>query len=327
MKKVLIGLIAVFAGLTASFAQVPSEIPLTPEKFERWALGKINRVSGGVAGQSLSGNNRYYSAEYPSDGNTTNIAAAAKRESAKLAFESDPAEMLEIFSSWDIRMPDGNTWSPFFGGSKPFKPVKDPSGAYKIPTEALTVPLRFGSAPFPFPGAVSGYMIIRDSAGNQIDYINLGGNEKGGGTISNGYIIISDFFFFRNGELYVQTGDGKQHIYALTGGIRRETVTVTTSTGIDTSVEGHRSLPDNTVSIVYTATDKSLMVKYTVGTTVTIAVGPAPLPTKITVVEKSAFDSKPVTGGTSFNAKDPITFAAQAGQTFLIFLERLPVKS
>lgn len=300
---------------SSTTSSVPKELPLTREKQQAYALNLVNWISGGVGGNSITGTSYFSGPVNQADGNPNNIAKVFKTYT--LDYSVDPSEKLTHFAQWEMRMADGNTIA-LFHGYKDFNLVKDAKGNWTVPSEALKITnLTFQMVPIPFPGIQSGYIIVRDSAGNQINYINL--NENG--LIRDGYLYLGNVQPNSSGEMYITTSDGTRYVYGLSDGKLRSSNKVT-ATGMDVSDPTVRVLPDNTVSITCKSTDNVVRCLYTLDNNcVVLFDAGTTLPYNVIVVDKATFDANP-NGGTSYDPKKgSVNFKVKAGQTMLIIFE------
>lgn len=321
MIKNIIALIILVSCLPVWAAQsdgAPKEVPLASvAQLKAYAVTKINWLSGGISGQSISGTT-WFSVPYsPADGDPVAIAAALKRN--RLTFSVDPTERISSFANWEVRMPDGATWTAFYG-QRDFSLVKAADGSYTVPAEAAKLDeMEFLRVPFPVANVSNAYIVVRDAAGNQTGTHNLGDY----GNVRNGYLVLFSEYTNQNGELHIQFGDNSKTIYGLPGGKIKATTSASTN-GFDTAPKGVRTLADNTLDIAFRAADEVIRARYLVESTVIVRFDPTvALPTKVNVVEESVFKADPNAPGLVFDpSKVPVTWKASAGKVYLVLFTK-----
>jgi len=301
----------------------PKSVPLVSRaQLKAYALSQVNWLSGGISGQTVSGDGRYFSVPYAqADGDPVAIAAAVKVN--KVTFSVDPTEKISTFANWEVRTPDGSSWGAFYG-QRDFNLIKDASGNFQIPSNATTIDdMELGTVPFPIKGVNNAHIKLKNSAGFEGGTYSFG--ERG--FVRNGYIILTSEHTAQNGELFVYFNDGSQAIYVLSDG-KQKTMASVTAGGFSTAVKGVRTLPDNTVDITYGLTDEVVRVKYTLDTSIKVSFGVGVvLPLKVLVVEEKLFRADPNATGNSFDpSKDQVVMRVGVGKSYLIlFVKPSPV--
>ncbi|MBI5134352.1 MAG: hypothetical protein HZA81_03135 [Candidatus Taylorbacteria bacterium] len=322
MKSVVSFLAMAFIAFTPLRAALsdssPKSVPIKDlATLKAYAISKVNWLSGGVAGQSVSGTYWFSVAYSVADGDPVAIAAALKKN--KVTFSADPTETLAAFANWEIRSPDGTAWTAFYG-DRDFKLVKDQAGAYQVPPDAGKLDdMEMGTIPFPVKGISNAKIVLKDDRGNTTGVYYFGDY----GRVRDGYLLLSAEHVAQNGDLYLEYSDGSLAIYSASTGMQKAVGSASTG-GFDTAVRGVRTVADNSVEIKYAASDDIVRAKYTADATVAVKFDTAiPLPLKVTVVEESAFKADPYTPGISFDpAKVQVSFKASAGKLYLILFSK-----
>jgi len=305
-------------------SSAPAEIPLMSEgKLRTYALSQVREVEGSVYSPSMAGND-YFSVPYTNtDSDPVKMASLVK--SQKMTFTVDPTDTIQndvVYYSTNYPYSGGYTVSfSLFYGSTNFQ-LQFTNGGYVIPTSAYNVPLiKSDWIPFPIKGVSYAYIYTKDKNGNINGYYDFGSNGRL--DAANGFLFLGDALTGLSGDLYVGFNDGSRVIYNL-GTDQLVPLVSETMPGLSVSLDGIRTLPDNTMNVVYQAGDQVIRVAYTTNcvVSVTFPSGLAEYPTMVHGDDSQDLWANPGTDGNVWNpvVSQPL-FKGVIGKTLMIWFD------
>lgn len=311
-----------------SSAPVPDYIPLVSEAtLKAYALTLVNQIQGNLWSPSMSGTT-YFSVAYTNhDADPNKMAQLASSQTMSVTF--DQAERASAGLNYYAAMNYsgyGSMWHQLFYCYTNFF-FENVGGVWKVPAAAYTNVLQMGDyIPFPMGKAISyAYMELENENGDQIGSYEFRQNE-GRINADIGLLYLGKEQTAQTGKLYVNFRDGTKAIYDLRGGNQRPTVTSTVH-GLIATIDGVRSLPDNTTNVVFKVGDEIVRGKYTTVSVVSVTFPPGhtKYPIGVYVVDAAAFAADPTMAWEFWNPfQAEVRFSTQANQTVLIRFEYAP---
>ncbi|MDO8667807.1 MAG: hypothetical protein Q7K35_01780 [bacterium] len=313
----------------------PDKVPLaSPKVLQAYALTLVGTIGVQVYGNSVSGDS-YRWVDYPyEDADPDRMASIAS--SIELKFSATTDDQLTSWVSYNSRMftltdPDENEVTTAFGlfnGGKNFK-LEYFKDAWRVPTNAYAVELEVGQVPWVVPGMRNAYITTRDEKGNYTGYYDFR-QQQGDYWLDRGVIFLTEQLTSRRGDLTTILENGSKVVYDITSGWRKYSPTIKGS-GFKPTIKGIRTVPDNTIDIVYRETDEIVRVAYTgdyhgSNTFQNVFVEfPGELkryPAKVFVIDTRLLALNPDAEWLEFNPYvEPVWFRMKVGQAVLIRFE------
>lgn len=326
MKAILKTVVAlVVVALTGSVVKAqttttPATVPMmSVGTLKAYALANVSSLSGQYYGDSVSSGS-WLRIPYPhKDADPDHMASLLSEQ--VIEWSADPSELLGSYVSYGSTSIVPNSWFEMFSGSANFFLTKV-GEEWHVPAAGNQVRLQLGNwIPLRIQGVQDAYIVTQNADGYDTDYYNFRWDNRI--DTERGYIILGRQLVNQRGKLYVSLNDGSKLVYDL----RKEgdliPAVAPEAGGLTPSIDGVRTVPENTTTIVFQDGDELVRAKYSLPIEQKVFVAFPPglsrYPVAVYVVDADAFTANPFMDWAQFVVWKDIIVGAKRGSLLFRF--------
>lgn len=319
--KTVLALVVALTGMTVKAqTTTPSAVPMmSVGTLKAYALVNVSSLSGQYYGDSVSSGS-WFRIPYPfKDADPDHMASLMAEQ--VIEWSADPSEQLGSYVSYSSTTIVPNSWFEMFSGSENFFLTKV-GEEWHVPAAGNRVRLQLGNwIPLRIPGVQDAYIITQNADGYDTDYYNFHWDNRI--DAERGYIILGRQLVNQRGKLYVRLNDGSKLVYDL----RKEgdliPAVAPEAGGLAPSIDGVRSVPENTSTIVFQDGDELVRAKYSLNIEQKVFVAFPPglsrYPVAVYVVDANAFAANPFMDWSRFIVGKEIIIGVKSGSLLFRF--------